>query len=137
VRLAAVFASIALLCGASASSAEPRSASERAFRRAVAHELDRLHALNWRLRKAVARHCCSAPTPALAAIAACESGGRPGALSAGGAFRGKYQFAWGTWRAMGGRGDPAAAPEPEQDYRAWLLYQLRGAQPWPVCGRGW
>jgi hypothetical protein len=110
----------------------------------VAQELRRLQDVaghlrvaNRRLRHAVVERCCNAPTPALAAIAACESGGRTTALSPGGTYRGKYQFAWSTWRGMGGRGDPAAAPEPEQDYRAWLLYQLRGSQPWPVCGRGW
>jgi membrane-bound lytic murein transglycosylase MltF len=137
VRLAAVFASIALLCGASASSAEPRSASERAFRRAVAHELDRLHALNWRLRKAIARGVPWAPIPHLAVIASCESGANPRAISPGGRYRGAWQFDASTWRGVGGVGDPAAAPFPEQAYRAWRLYLLRGAQPWPVCGRGW
>ena len=31
-------------------------------------------------------------------------------------------------------GDPAAAPESEQDYRAALLYSRSGSSPWPVCG---
>jgi hypothetical protein len=35
---------------------------------------------------------------------------------------------------MGGTGDPAAAPEAEQDYRAALLYVRSGSSPWPVCG---
>ena len=47
---------------------------------------------------------------------------------------GKYQFAYGTWEAVGGSGDPAAAPEAEQDYRAALLYAQAGSSPWPVCG---
>ena len=34
-----------------------------------------------------------------AAIAACESGGDPHAVGGGGAFRGKYQFDYGTWAA--------------------------------------
>src|SRR5690606_32496172 len=50
----------------------------------------------------------------LAAIAACESGGDPTAVSADGAYHGKYQFDLGTWESVGGRGDPAAAPEREQ-----------------------
>jgi len=67
-------------------------------------------------------------------IARCESGGNPHAISADGAYRGKYQFDRGTWRAMGGRGDPARAPEAEQDRRALALYRVRGTSPWPACG---
>jgi transglycosylase-like protein len=72
---------------------------------------------------------------ALASIAACESGGNPRAVGGGGAFRGKYQFDYGTWARVGGSGDPAAAPEAEQDRRAAMLYARAGASPWPVCGR--
>lgn len=70
----------------------------------------------------------------LEAIASCESGGSPTAVSADGAYRGKYQFSYGTWAAVGGSGDPATAPESEQDYRAALLYAQSGSSPWPVCG---
>jgi hypothetical protein len=70
----------------------------------------------------------------LETIAACESGGDPTAVSANGSYRGKYQFDYGTWAAVGGSGDPAAAPEEEQDYRAALLYSRSGSSPWPVCG---
>jgi hypothetical protein len=70
----------------------------------------------------------------LDAIAACESGGDPTAVSAGGTYRGKYQFDYGTWESVGGSGDPAAASEAEQDYRAALLYSRAGSSPWPVCG---
>jgi Transglycosylase-like domain len=73
--------------------------------------------------------------PALEAIAACESGGNPQAVGGGGAFRGKYQFTYATWAAVGGQGDPAAAPEEEQDRRAALLYATAGPGQWPVCGR--
>jgi hypothetical protein len=76
------------------------------------------------------------PVPAvLQSIAACESGGNPRAVGGGGAFRGKYQFDYGTWARAGGSGDPAAAPEAEQDRRAAVLYARAGASPWPVCGR--
>jgi Transglycosylase-like domain/Putative peptidoglycan binding domain len=72
----------------------------------------------------------------LAHIAACESGGNPAAISSGGRYRGKYQFTRATWHALGGTGDPAKASEAEQDRLALALYQQRGTQPWPVCGRG-
>jgi Transglycosylase-like domain len=70
----------------------------------------------------------------LESIASCESGGDPAAVSSDGAYRGKYQFDYGTWESMGGSGDPAAAPESEQDYRAALLYASSGSSPWPICG---
>jgi hypothetical protein len=70
----------------------------------------------------------------LDAIGACESGGDPTAVSSDGSYRGKYQFDQGTWESVGGSGDPAAAPEAEQDYRAALLYAEAGSSPWPICG---
>jgi hypothetical protein len=70
----------------------------------------------------------------LDAIAACESGGDPTAVSSDGTYRGKYQFDYGTWESVGGSGDPAAASEQEQDYRAALLYARSGSSPWPICG---
>jgi soluble lytic murein transglycosylase-like protein len=70
----------------------------------------------------------------LDAIAACESGGDPTAVSADGTYRGKYQFDYGTWASVGGSGDPAAAPEAEQDMRAAMLYSQSGSSPWPICG---
>ena len=76
----------------------------------------------------------STAAPHLEAIAACESGGDPTAIGGGGAYRGKYQFDYATWASVGGSGDPAAAPEAEQDMRAAMLYQRAGAAPWPVCG---
>jgi len=70
----------------------------------------------------------------LDAIGACESGGDPTAVSSDGSYRGKYQFSFETWASVGGSGDPAEAPEEEQDYRAALLYAQSGSSPWPVCG---
>lgn len=72
-------------------------------------------------------------SPQLERIAACESGGDPAAVSADGRYRGKYQFSRATWRAMGGTGDPAAAPEAEQDRRAADLLRREGTSPWPNC----
>jgi soluble lytic murein transglycosylase-like protein len=69
----------------------------------------------------------------LDAIAACESGGDPTAVNPAG-YYGKYQFDTSTWASVGGTGNPAEAPEAEQDYRASLLYSRAGSSPWPVCG---
>jgi peptidoglycan hydrolase-like protein with peptidoglycan-binding domain len=71
---------------------------------------------------------------ALRQIAQCESGGNPRAVSPGGQYRGKYQFSRETWRALGGSGDPADAPEWLQDRLALKLYRQRGSAPWPNCG---
>jgi hypothetical protein len=87
--------------------------------------------LRARLRAATA----SSASPALQAIAACESGGDPHAIGGGGAFRGKYQFTYSTWASVGGSGDPAAASAAEQDRRAAMLYARTGPASWPVCGR--
>lgn len=56
--------------------------------------------------------------------------------------RGGMQFAWSTWQAFGGHGDPADASPWEQLYRAWLLYSHLGrwgtSAGWPLtsiaCG---
>ena len=66
-------------------------------------------------------------------IAECESGGNPRAVSSGGKYRGKYQFDKATWKAAGGSGDPAKAPESVQDRIALALYRKRGTAPWPNC----
>jgi hypothetical protein len=75
----------------------------------------------------------AAVSPTLERIAMCESGGDPTRVSASGRYRGKYQFSTETWRDLGGSGDPAAAPEAEQDRRAALLLARRGTAPWPSC----
>jgi hypothetical protein len=65
----------------------------------------------------------------------CESSGNPAAVSPSGRYRGKYQFSRATWREFGGTGDPAAAPEAEQDRIAAALLAARGTTPWPICGK--
>ena len=100
------------------SPAAQRRAAER--RQAAAHE-ERIAALGVSM-------------DTLEAIASCESGGDPTIVSSDGSYRGKYQFDYGTWASVGGSGDPAAAPEAEQDYRAALLYSQSGSSPWPICG---
>ena len=88
---------------------------------------------NRRLRTRVSRLKPATP-PYLQAIAACESGGNP-STDTGNGFYGKYQFTQETWQAVGGTGNPAAAPEAEQDRRAAQLYAQAGPSQWPVCGR--
>ena len=70
-----------------------------------------------------------------AALARCESGGNPRAVSSGGRYRGLYQFALSTWHSVGGSGDPIDASSSEQTYRAKLLYRRAGRSAWPTCGR--
>ena len=70
-----------------------------------------------------------------AAVAQCESGGNPGAVSSTGKYRGLYQFSTQTWRSVGGSGDPAAASAAEQTRRAQMLLERSGAGQWPSCGR--
>lgn len=100
-----------------------------------------LHRHERRLRAAVRdlRRTGGAPDvpipAALDAIAQCESGGDPTAVSANGSYRGLFQFDAATWASVGGSGDPAAASSEEQYRRAAMLYARAGASPWPVCGR--
>nr|WP_229849932.1 resuscitation-promoting factor [Streptomyces termitum] len=70
-----------------------------------------------------------------AALAACESGGRPTAVDPSGTYGGLYQFDPATWRSLGGTGTAQDAPAAEQTHRAKKLYVLRGTAPWPHCGR--
>ena len=85
--------------------------------------------------RATAERAAPPVPPHLQAIAQCESGGDPTAVGGGGQFRGKYQFTYATWAAVGGSGDPAQAPEAEQDRRAVTLYETSGPGQWPVCSQ--
>jgi len=87
-----------------------------------------------RKRRAAAARRAATSSPALEAIAACESGGNP-AANTGNGFYGKFQFDLSTWQSVGGTGNPAAASEAEQNRRAAILYARAGSSPWPVCGR--
>ena len=103
--------------------------SERKLRHAIRQLRKRMHRVRGHLRAGL--------TPSVRAvlerIASCESHGNPHAIGGGGAFRGKYQFTYGTWSAVGGRGDPAGASEGEQDLRAAMLLKRTGGSAWPVC----
>lgn len=111
----------------------------RSFRRTVRVTVTRIKAqrraaLRRQRRELFAALPAGVSQGTLDAIGACESGGDPTAVSSDGSYRGKYQFDYGTWASVGGSGDPAAAPEAEQDYRAALLYARAGSSPWPICG---
>lgn len=69
------------------------------------------------------------------ALARCESGGNPGAISASGTYYGLFQFSLSTWQAMGGSGLPSDAPASEQLQRAQALQARSGWGQWPACAR--
>ena len=102
---------------------EARAAKRRAVRKRAAKR-----------RRAAAPAAVAIP-PQLEAIAQCESGGDPTAVSSNGMYHGKYQFSVATWAATGGSGLPSQAPEAEQDMRAAMLYARSGPSQWPVCGQ--
>ncbi len=117
----------------------PLTEPVRSFHRAIRIHVHRIRtARRARLRKERREAFATLPSvvsqTTLDAIGSCESGGDPTAVSSDGTYRGKYQFSYETWASVGGSGDPAAASEEEQDYRAALLYAAAGSSPWPVCG---
>jgi uncharacterized protein YabE (DUF348 family) len=67
------------------------------------------------------------------ALAKCESGGNPLAVSSNGLYYGLYQFSLSTWRAMGGSGLPTEASAAEQTQRAQALQARSGWGQWPAC----
>lgn len=75
-----------------------------------------------------------APTSGVwAALAQCESGGNPRAVS--GPYHGLYQFSVSTWRSVGGQGLPSQASPAEQLKRAKILQARSGWGQWPACSR--
>lgn len=67
------------------------------------------------------------------ALAMCESRNTPD-INTGNGFYGAYQFNLQTWHGVGGTGYPHQNSLAEQTKRAKILYNMRGAQPWPSCG---
>lgn len=59
----------------------------------------------------------------------CESSNRYD-IDTGNGYYGAYQFSLSTWASVGGTGKPSDASPAEQDYRALVLYRMRGWQPW-------
>lgn len=64
----------------------------------------------------------------------CESSNNY-SINTGNGYYGAYQFDVTTWHGVGGSGYPHEASPAEQDYRALVLYRMRGWQPWPACTR--
>ncbi len=66
-------------------------------------------------------------------LAACESGGRPGAVDPSGTYGGLYQFDTHTWHTLGG---PAAPGRPGRgaDPPGEEAVRPPGHEPWPHCG---
>jgi hypothetical protein len=126
------------LADAQPAATNPLTRPVASFHHAIAVGVDRIRAAHRRERRQRQESFAALPggvsQETLDAIAACESGGDPTSVSSDGSYRGKYQFTYETWASVGGSGDPAAAPEAEQDYRAAVLYASSGSSPWPVCG---
>ena len=110
-----------------------RKTDMRQLTRAAKRGIERRAEKRAAKREAAAAQAVAVP-PHLEAIAQCESGGDPTAVSPDGMYHGKYQFSVATWQAMGGGGLPSQAPEAEQDMRAVMLYEQSGPGQWPVCG---
>ena len=144
-KLAALAAIVVVAAGASlavaaaAQAPAPDRAKAPTFA-VVQQAAKRLHVIAQRDAKRPAGNGFASPESfgvsqaTLDAIAQCESGGDPTAVSADGTYRGLYQFDLGTWESVGGSGDPAAASPAEQTMRAAMLYSRSGSSPWPVCG---
>jgi hypothetical protein len=76
-------------------------------------------------------------------LRSCESGNNYHASSAGGIYKGAYQFTQATWNTIAASApsltrlvgvDPATAAPTDQDAVAYTLYEMRGKSPWPNCG---
>ena len=65
-------------------------------------------------------------------LAACESG-QNWEIDTGNGYFGGLQFSLSTWRWVGGLATPSASSRMEQIYRANLLWETQGWQPWPGC----
>ena len=76
------------------------------------------------------------------ALRMCESSGNYGAFSRAGPYYGAYQFDQPTWDFVASRNYPRlagvqpwhATPQ-DQTRMAYRLWEERGDQPWPICGR--
>ena len=133
--VAAVIPAVAFAADAASSTNPPDGGNDRAVALRAAQQKAAVRRHRAAKRRAHKRAHGSTASPAMQRIAACESGGNPHAIGGGGTYRGKYQFDRPTWASVGGSGDPASAPEAEQDRRAAILYARVGRSAWPVCGQ--
>jgi len=65
-------------------------------------------------------------------LASCESG-QNWEIDTGNGYFGGLQFSLSTWRYVGGLASPSVSSRMEQIYRANLLWETQGWQPWPGC----
>ena len=133
--VAAVIPAVAFAADAASSTNPPDGGNDRAVALRAAQQKAAVRRYRAAKRRAHKRAHGSTASPTMQRIAACESGGNPHAIGGGGTYRGKYQFDRPTWASVGGSGDPASAPEAEQDRRAAILYARVGRSAWPVCGQ--
>ena len=133
--VAAVIPAVAFAADAASSTNPPDGGNDRAVALRAAEQKAAVRRHRAAKRRAHKRAHGSTASPTMQRIAACESGGNPHAIGGGGTYRGKYQFDRPTWASVGGSGDPASAPEAEQDRRAAILYARVGRSAWPVCGQ--
>lgn len=70
-----------------------------------------------------------------AALARCESGGRPDAVSRSGKYHGAFQFSLATWHGVGMAGSPTEYPYEVQLEAAKRLQARSGWGQWPTCSR--
>ena len=131
--VAAVIPAVAFAADAASSTNPPDGGTDRAVVLRAAQQKAAVRRHRAAKRRAHKRAHGSTASPTMQRIAACESGGNPHAIGGGGTYRGKYQFDRPTWASVGGTGDPAAAPEAEQDRRAALLLARSGRSAWPNC----
>jgi hypothetical protein len=75
------------------------------------------------------------------ALRECEASNNYTAVSGSGRYRGAYQFSIATWDWLAAARypelvgvDPIAASPAQQDQMAVALYEVYGANPWPICG---
>lgn len=101
----------------------------------TAEPVTRIVEVGTKARPAASQATGSAPAGVWAALAQCESGGNPAAVSASGTYHGLYQFSVGTWQSVGGTGLPSQASAAEQTKRAQILQARSGWGQWPACAR--
>jgi hypothetical protein len=69
------------------------------------------------------------------ALAQCESGGNPIAVSADGRYFGAFQFELSSWQLVGMTGNPVDHPYDVQLEAARRLQSVQGWGAWPTCAR--
>ena len=130
VRIAALLAALAVIVAVFVSATSADGATPAPARKGAAAAAKPVYDAAW-------KHSVSAKNKQWArAVAACESGGNPNALGAGGLYRGAFQFQRSTWRTSprSPGGDPIRFSYKTQAFVAVRLKMRDGAGHWPNCG---